>query len=134
MTILNRLYGILTNGDNSVRKTTGTRSGLPPLGKKIVSALVPDTLSDAGIRALAEIYIRLCQTSPELIELLQEKDPINSYSHHTFSENFSDSVELQTIVDRVRRIGLPEEENSFLPLDYIVNALRQLLNSLDAAH
>ena len=134
MTPLNRLYGILTDGDNEVRKTTATRDNLSQPAQKIAEALFPGTISDAGIRALAEIYIRIGQTDQEFVALLSEKDPINSYNLHSFDESFEDTIDINDIVLAIRHIGLPAEENSFLPIDYIINALKQLLKALDVAH
>lgn len=132
MTLLNRLYGILTDGDNAVRKTTVNRSGLTNLGEAIVKAILPlEDLSANGRRALAELYIRLCQTSPEVATRLEHVDPLNSYKLHSFTESFEDALDISTIVKAIRKLGLPDEENSFLPFDYILNALNQLLKTLE---
>ena len=132
MTHINRLYGILTNGDTSQRNTNGNRYTLSPTCKQIVEALIPPSISKAGARGLAEIYIRLCQADEEASALLSRVDPTNTYNITSFSEAFNDNLSLADIVLRIKLIGLPNEENSFLPVDYIVNALKHLLGSLDA--
>ena len=128
--ILNRVYGILTNGDSTVRKTTADRTGLSYRAQQIVDALVPDTLSDAAKCAMAELYIRLCMTDRGLQESLKQADPINSYKLHSFYSTFS-GVNIDTIVTNLRRVIIPDSEKSFLPFDYIRAALQNLLSLIN---
>ncbi len=128
---INILYGVLTDGDNTIRKTTADRQSLSDTGKKIVSALIPTETSKTGTRALTELYIRLCYSDPAISRMIQTKDPLNTYPIWSCYEAFNDSVDIEKIVDNIRKIGLADEENSFLPVDYILNAMRKLVESLN---
>lgn len=128
---LNVLYGVLTDGDNSVRKTTADRTILGPTASRIVTALMPDRVSTKCKRALAELYIRIIQSDKGLQRSLEKIDGINSYKLQSFREPFEDTDILPGIVSNIRAIGLPDEENSFLPFDYVKNALKALLEALN---
>lgn len=127
---LNSFYGILTNGDNKVRKTT-TETPKDRTVRNIVAALMPIAASPECRRALAELYIRIIQTSKPLQLALNKVDPINSYKLQSFCETFTDKNIIEKIVENLKALGLPEEENSALPFDYIKNALRVLLERLN---
>ena len=128
--ILNKFYGILTNGESTVRKTNANRTGISIRAQQIVSALIPDTLSAAAKQGMAELYIRLSMTDRDLQKLLKQVDPINSYKLHSFYPEFS-GVSIDTIVTNLRRVIIPESEKSFLPFDYIRAALQNLLTLLN---
>lgn len=127
---LNVFYGILTNGDNTLRKTTGITPKENTV-QDIVTALIPNSVSAECRRALAELYIRIIQTDKSMQLSLKTVDPINSYKLQTFRENFSDQGILDKIIQQLQALGLPDEENSSLPFDYIKNALRILLDKLN---
>ena len=127
---LNVFYGILTNGDNTRRKTTGITPKENTV-QDIVTALIPSSVSAECKRALAELYIRIIQTDKSMQLSLKTIDPINSYKLQTFRENFSDQGILDKIIQQLQALGLPDEENSSLPFDYIKNALRILLDKLN---
>ena len=124
---LNRVYGVLTGGDNTVRKTTITVVN----NSKLVTALIPGTVSAACKRALAELYIRLCMTDKELQYKLLKADPINSYKLQSFYEPFADTGVIDNVVAAIKKLGLPDEERSALPFDIVKNALDKLLDSLN---
>lgn len=130
---INKFYGILTNGDNSVRKTTSNRAILNALSSKIVDALIPQGLADTDKEALAEFYIRLIYTDKSLISALESYDPLNSYTLHTFyADDNKLNVSPTSIIVGIKKLGLAGEELSFMPVDYIINALKQLLAILNA--
>ena len=130
MTALNILYGVLTDGDNSVRKTTTKRQDFSKEVIDIANALVPTRLSSAGKRALTELYIRLAATDKVLIAKLTAADPVNSYVLHSIYPDFTDDITLSEIVTSIKALALADEENSFLPIDYVRNALEKLLDKL----
>lgn len=131
---VNKLYGILVNGDVGTtdnRQSSTSRATLSSDARKIVEALIPSDLDKDTKRALAELYIRLIYTDKSMIAALKVYDPINSYTLHTFYNSYNDGFELERVVRGVRALGLPGEEVSFLPVDYILNALKQLLSLLN---
>lgn len=127
---LNLLYGILTNNDNQLRKTNAPTYHHPFI-VTVVSALIPETASAECKRALAEMYIRLCMTDKELYRKLLQADPINSYKLQAFYEDFADAGVIETVVQGLKRIGIPDEERSALPFDLIRNALDKLLDVIN---
>lgn len=132
MTHLNYVYGILTNGDNEYRKTTSTRDNAGYTGRTIAQALLPAGLPATAVRALSEMYIRLCMSDKETYKKLLQIDPINSYKLQPFYEGFSTgALDIDDIVRAIKKIGLADEENSFLAFDYILNAMKKLIDSLD---
>lgn len=126
---LNAVYGVLTNGDNTARRTT---ENTPPSGpvSRWVSALIPRDTTKAGIRAVAELYIRLCMTDKKLYLKLLKADPINSYKLQSFYEDFTDTGIIDKILQGIRDIGILDEETSALPFDTIRDALDQLLDAM----
>ena len=128
---INKLYGLLTDGDRAVRNTTTSRKALSDKVKRLLEALIPVTLSANSKRGLAEFYIRLIFTDKNLSSALTKYDPINSYKLHTFYPDYEDQVDIQVIISAIKKLGLAGEEISFLPLDYILNALKTLLEYLN---
>jgi len=128
---INKVYGLLTDGDSTYRKTTVNRDGLPVDTAKLLEALLPKQTHSAAKRMLAEFYIRLCDTNEELSKLLTEKDPVNSYKITSIYEAYPDgSIDLDGIVTAIKALALPGEGRSFMLFDYIRNALTVLLRSL----
>ena len=72
MTDINKLYGYLTNGDSTERRTTTNRSGLAKEPLRVITALVPETADATTKRGLAELYIRLCFPDKDLAASLLE--------------------------------------------------------------
>ena len=128
---LNVLYGILTNGDSVERKTTTSTPTNNPDITRLINALIPQSCSPECKRSLAELYIRIIQTSTELQQKLKAIDPINSYKLQSFCKPFTDKAIVTTVIDQIKRLGLLDEENSSLPFDYIRNALKSLLEELN---
>lgn len=129
---LNILYGMLTNGDNTRRKTT-VDSANNPTAIKIISALIPPRASAECKRALAELYIRLIQTDKNLQSLLSAVDPLNSYKLQSFRESFEEQGIIEEVVTALKTLGIPGEENSALPFDHIRNGLKMLLEVLNGS-
>ena len=131
---VNKFYGILVDGDAGTvdnRQSTIKRDSLSKEVLRIVEALVPPGLDKNTRRALAELYLRLIYTDKSLIAALKTYDPVNSYTLHTFYQTYDGGFDLDKIVKGIKSLGLEGEEVSFLPLDYIMNALRQLLSVLN---
>lgn len=131
MTGINKLYGYFTDGDNTERRTTTSRSGLPAELLRVLSALVPNTTDAATKRGLAELYIRLCFTDKDLSAAVLNIDPLNTYRLHSFYDTISPDLELAEIVNKIRQSSIPDIENSSLPMDYIMCALKYLLQLLN---
>jgi len=127
---LNTIYGILTNGDNTHRRTT---ENTPDKANIIrwVRALIPGGTTPAGVRALTELYIRLCMTDKKLYLKLLQVDPINSYKLQSFYEDFTDEAVLENILQGIRDIGILDESTSALPFDTIRQALDQFLDAVN---
>lgn len=130
MTHVNKLYGYLTDGDNTERRTTTTRNGLPADALTLLGILIPSDIDDVSKRGLAELYIRLCFTDKALAEDVLKLDVVNSYRLHSFYDTIASTVKLADIVTNIRKSTVPDLENSALPLDYIMAALRHLLRLL----
>lgn len=130
MTDVNRIYGYMVNSSHPARKTTTTRTGLSETALRLIEALVPRTLALDAREALAEFYIRLCYTDKELLGLLNKVDPINSYTLHSFYPHVESDVEIMDIVKNLKKIGLPDVELSFLPVDYILCGLKHLMRAI----
>lgn len=127
---LNAIYGILTNGDNTHRRTT---ENTPDHGNvsRWVKALIPGETTAAGVRALAELYIRLCMTDKTLYRKLLQADPINSYKLQSFCEDFEDANILDSVLQGIRDIGILDEATSALPFDTLRQALEQFLDAVN---
>lgn len=131
MTSINKLYGYFTDGDNTKRKTSTSRSSLADEPLRVVKALVPSTTDASTKRGLAELYIRLCFTDKDLAAALLAVDPVNSYRLHSFYDTISSNLKWEQIVSNIRQSSIPDIENSALSTDYIMCALRYLLQLLN---
>ena len=129
---INHIYGLLTDGDSTTRRTTSTRANETQPVRRILDGLVPLTLCAQDRRALAELYLRLLSVDKEGQRLLRQVDPINSYKLHALYPEYSADFDLNKIVTSIKQLGLPGEESSFLAPDYLLNGIRQLLETLNA--
>ena len=127
MPVVNVLYGYFVDGARGERHTTATRAALTKEIIELLNALVPPELDDTTKCGLAELYIRLCFTAADTAELLQQIDPINSYRLHSFYPNIDGNLSLDTIVQNLNNLSIPDTENTAFGVDRIQNALKYLL-------
>lgn len=130
MGIINKIYGVLTDGMGTVRKTTASRKNTNDRGRKIANALFCGV--DAGaVEALTEVYIRLLQTTKELQLKLNKVDPINTYKLANISTEFCASFSMDTICSALRECNIADMEYSGTVWDLIIAALSELLDNID---
>ena len=110
---VNKLYGILTDGDTFIRNTTMNRKRAPKNVKNIVEALIPPVLDANTRRALAEFYLRMIFTDKPLIAALTQYDPINSYQLHSFYPEYADTFDIDIIVKGVKSLGCLTKRSPF---------------------
>ena len=126
---INFLYGILTDGDCSKRKTTANRTDCPKRLLNVVEALT-NGMSSQDIRIAAELYIRLCGTVKDAVAKLNKVDTIATYNLADITEVGGDTIDIDRIVSNIRSCPEIEVENSDGPWDIIRSAMIYLVNEL----
>lgn len=129
MRIYNRLYGILTNGLKTYRDTNADQTNLSDYCLSLIHALIPSDLEDDVKCGLAELYINLLMTDIDAVELLNIKDPYNSYTTVSYD------IECPTqnwdkLIQRLKSLRLQDMSDDFTHADYIVITLKHLMEIL----
>lgn len=100
---INKIYGILVDGVPEVgpyyRYTTVSRLVLPANRAVYMERLIPTGLPSLRKKAMAELCIRLMQSSEQWPALVTSFDPYNTYEYETAEAE--DPVELPSFVDVV---------------------------------
>lgn len=126
----NKIYGILTNGVKKHRDTNTDRANLTPYCTSILEALIPDEL-DVDIKCgLADLYINLAMTDIDCVELINLKDPYNSYTTVTYDIECG-TYNWDKLVQRLKGLHLPDMSADLTYTDYIVLTMKYLLESLE---
>lgn len=126
---INFLYGILTDGDCTRRKTTAHLMDCPARLQNIMKAL-SDGLNPVDRRIMAELYIRLCASDKDTAAKLDKIDPVSTYKLADIAENDGSTIDIDRIVSNLRGCPEIEIENSDGPWDIIRAALIYLVGEL----
>lgn len=126
----NKLYGLLTGGEPGYRKSNYGPSTQSDYIADIVSTLIPGDLSGEEKAHRAELFIKLALTDISCCELIEAKDPYNSYRVVTYNIDISTTYDIEDIGNKLKLLHLKYAERDFGAVEHIINAIRIILESL----
>lgn len=126
----NKLYGILTNGETAYRKTNYATVAVSDYVRNIIDTLVPSNLEADEKAHRAELFIKLCLTDYDCCELVERKDPYNSYKIVAYDIDLDNTYSIEDIGNKIKALHLKDSERDFGAVEHIINAVKIILESL----